>query len=157
MFSSAGYSLLRAEGFFCSLNVLWVRIRIGNIFSLKCWIRNRNTVFSQMKLRSQVQIVPFAATRIVWPLYLDWSACNSFAGAATRSLGLGFAFSVILCCGIGAPHLQHRSQYLMNITLLKPVLRIRSRRICTCFWPPGSGSRSVSQRKGPGSFIIKQK
>jgi hypothetical protein len=52
MFKSAGYSLSRAEGFFCSLDIPfsnfwtskpWIRIRSGSgsVFSLKCWIQIR--------------------------------------------------------------------------------------------------------------------
>ncbi len=195
-----------------SLDDLW--IRIGTIFSLKSWIRIRNT-FQPNELTNGVSgsnrryhsplpglcchYLDYAATAwIVPPLYLDWSACNSFAGAATRSLGLGFAFCVILCRGVGAPHLQqHRSQcimswvsipassdtvesegrqmkqswisyiknkkkskiipplYIMNITLLKPVLRIRirSRRI-HMFWASWIRIpiRYLTQRYGSGSF-----
>jgi hypothetical protein len=45
-FEVLGVFLFRAEGFFCSLDGLdpdldWIRIRIGTVFCLKCWIRIR--------------------------------------------------------------------------------------------------------------------
>ncbi len=62
IFWSAGCSLLRAEGFFCSLDGLYGGLGIGecncwSVFSLKCWIRIRikwirirNTGFSVRQL-----------------------------------------------------------------------------------------------------------
>ncbi len=100
MFWSAGWSLLRAECFFCSLDVLYGGLGFfsnfgckyfsifghqnpgsgsGSVFSLKCWIRIR---IKWIRIRNTALIRSMAATRflsgLVYPYHNATNTTNSW-------------------------------------------------------------------------------